>query len=564
MSRAPFPTFPPEYRRRFVDAGLWLDRTLQSYFDESAQRMPEHVAIVAGERRISFADWADEARRVAAGLVRLGVRKGDIVTVQLPNWPELCVLQIALARIGAVIQPMHMVYREREMESMLRFCDSRAMIVAGSYQGFEHAAAVAGMRARLPELAQVITVGSGVASGDATYDSLLGSDDGLDAYLSSAAIGADDVFYLNFTSGTEGAPKGFLHTHNTLVSVMKRFADMTTQANPASRDDVILANSPMSHSFGHLATYQVLLRGVRMVLVERFSPTEILKIVERERVTALSGTPAHLISLLSHPDLPRTDIRSVKSVGVGGAQCPPEVMKDIERVFGVKSGNMYGMGENIVHTQVAASDPPELIRDTVGKPVPGAELRIFAADRSTERPMGEVGEIAYRGPSLFLAYYKNPERTAETRNADGWFFTGDLGFVDERGYLHLAGRQKEMINRGGTKIFPKEIEDLLHEHPKILRAAVIGMPDARLGERVCACVELKPGETLTLGEVKSFLAGKQVMKHNVPERLEVLTALPQTPTGKVQKEPLVRAVADKLAAETAAAAGGTPGAGGTA
>ena len=563
MSRAEFPTFPPEYRRRFVEAGLWLDRTLQGCFDETAQRMPDHVAIVAGERRITFADWADEARRVAAGLLRLGLRKGDIVTVQLPNWPELCVLQIALARIGAVIQPMHVVYREREMESMLRFCDSRAVILTGGYQGFEHAAAVAGMRARLPELAQVITVRA-AAGGDATYESLLASDDGLDEYLGATAIGPDDVFYLNFTSGTEGAPKGFLHTHNTLVSVMKRFADMTTQANPASRDDVILANSPMSHSFGHLATYQVLLRGVRMVLVERFSPTEILKIIERERVTALSGTPAHLISLLSHPDLPRTDTSSVKSVGVGGAQCPPEVTKDIQRVFGVKSGNMYGMGENIVHTQVSASDPPELVRDTVGKPVPGAELRIFAADRSTERATGEVGEIAYRGPSLFLAYYKNPERTAETRNADGWFFTGDLGFVDERGYLHLAGRKKEMINRGGTKIFPKEIEDLLHEHPKILRAAVIGMPDARLGERVCACVELRPGATLTLDEVKTFLEGLRVMKHNVPERLEVLASLPQTPTGKIQKDPLVRAVTDKLAAESPAAAGGTPGAGGTA
>ena len=562
MSRAPFPTFPHEYRRRFVEAGLWLDRTLQSCFDETAQRMPEHVAIVAGERRISFADWADEARRVAAGLVRLGVRKGDIVTVQLPNWPELCVLQIALARIGAVIQPMHMVYREREIESMLGFCDSRAVILAGSHQGFDHAAAVAGMRARLPELAQVITVRAD-AGGDATYESLLASDAGLDAYLEASAIGADDVFYLNFTSGTEGAPKGFLHTHNTLVSVMKRFADMTTQANPASRDDVILANSPMSHSFGHLTTYQVLLRGVRMVLVERFSPTEILKIIERERVTALSGTPAHIISLLSHPDLPRTDTSSVKSVGVGGAQCPPEVMKDIQRVFGVKSGNMYGMGENIVHTQVSANDPPEVIRETVGKPVPGAELRIFAADRRTEQPTLGVGEIAYRGPSLFLAYYKNPERTAETRNADGWFFTGDLGFVDEQGYLHLSGRKKDMINRGGTKIFPKEIEDLLHEHPAILRAAVIGMPDARLGERVCACVELKPGATLTLDEVKVFLEGKRVMKHNVPERLEVMAALPQTPTGKVQKEPLVRAVADKLAAESARA-GAAPAQGGSA
>jgi acyl-CoA synthetase (AMP-forming)/AMP-acid ligase II len=548
MSRPPFPGFAAEYRRRFVDAGLWLDVTLQGCFDEVVRRLPDHVAIVAGDRRITFAAWAEESRRLAAGLVRLGLRKGDIVTVQIPNWPELCILQIALARIGAVIQPMHMVYREREIESMLRFCHSRAVILPGFYQKFDHATAVDAMRSNLGDLEFVITARE-AKGGDVSYESLLESDEGLDEYLSTTPIDADDVLYLNFTSGTEGAPKGFLHTHNTLVSVMKRFSDMTTARNPDSKNDVVLANSPMTHSFGHLTTYQVILRGIRMVLVERFSPGEILNIIERERVTSLSGTPAHLISLLSHPALTSTDLRSVKSVGVGGAQCPPELQKEIQRVFSVGSGNMYGMGENIVHTQTLPDDPPEVVRDTVGKPVPGAELKIFAPDRVSEQPLGEVGEIAYRGPSLFLAYYDNPERTAETRNADGWFFTGDLGFVDERGYLHLAGRKKELINRGGTKIFPKEIEDLLHAHPKVLRAAVIGMPDLRLGERVCAFVELRAGEALTLEEVKTYFEGHRVMKYNIPERLEVIDELPQTPTGKIKKEPLFRMVTEALAAE---------------
>jgi len=550
MTRAAFPVVDPADRARWTGAALWLDRTLHDYFDETVARMPDRVAIVAGERRITFAEWADEADRLAAGLVRLGIRTGDVVSVQLPNWPEMCVLQIALSRIGAVIQPMHMVYRRREMAAMLRFCDARAVVLATEYQGFDHAAALAGMRGELPDLAVAITVG-GRREGLVAYEDVVTATDGLAAHLAAHPVHPDTVFYLNFTSGTEGEPKGFLHTHNTLLSVLKRFADLQHAADPTAADDVILANSPMSHSFGHLTTYQVAMRGIRMVLVERFSPAETLALIARERVTAISGTPAHLISLLTHPAFAATDTRSIKSVGVGGAQCPVQLMRDIEAAFGVRVGNMYGMGENIVHTRTLPTDPPEIVRDTVGLPVPGAEVAIYAEDHQTRLGVGEVGEIAFRGPTLFLGYYKQPELTRATRTADGWFFTGDVGFVDAAGYLHLAGRKKELINRGGTKLFPKEIEDLLHAHPKITRAAVVGMPDYRLGERVCAYVELAPGERLDLAELRADLERLGTMKLLIPDRLEIVDALPLTPTGKIKKSPLVADVTAKLEAETA-------------
>ncbi len=545
MSRAEFPTFPSDYRERFVSRALWLDRTLHDYFDETVERLPDAIALVEGDKRISFEQWQEDVARLAAGLMKQGIGKGDIVSVQLPNWYEMCLLQIALSRIGAVIQPMHMVYRRREIQSMLGFCDSKAAVVTGEYRGFDYASAVEAARPELPDLEVVITARG---DGDVRFDDLLKSDPAAEA--DCPAVSADDVFYLNFTSGTEGNPKGFLHTHNTLLSVLKRFADLQVKFDPESANDVILANSPMSHSFGHLSTYQVLLRGIRMVLVERFDPGETLQIVERDRVSSISGTPAHLISLLNHPAFDSTDTSSVKSVGVGGAQCPPQLMADIKKHFKVSVGNTYGMGENIVHTRTAPTDSKEIIRDTVGKPVPGAELKIFADDHETEMPEGEVGEIAFRGPTLFLGYYKNPERTRETRNDEGWFFTGDIGFVDADGYLHLAGRKKDMINRGGSKIYPKEVEDLLHAHPAVVRAAVIGMPDYRLGERVCAYVELKPDETLTLDDVREFLKQQEVMMYKVPERLEVVDALPMTPTGKVKKAPLVDDIKEKLSAES--------------
>lgn len=545
---ATFPTFPLQYRQRFVDARLWLDRTLYDYFAETVRRIPEQVAIVADDRRISFAEWADEAERLAAGLVRLGLRKGDVVAVQLPNWPEMCVLQVALARIGAVIQPMHMVYRQREMASMLRFCESRAVFLPATYRGFGYAGALAELRDDLPALELAVVV-RGSHDHWPRYGDLLTDRNGLAEYEASHPVSANDVFYLNFTSGTEGEPKGFLHTHNTILSALKRFAKLQARFDARATADVILANSPMSHSFGHLTTYQVLLRGIRMVLVERFEPGETLRLIERERVTSVSGTPAHLISLLNHPDFASCDVSSIKSVGVGGAQCPPQLMQDIKAKLGVSLGNTYGMGENIVHTRTLPNDPPDIIRHTVGLPVPGAELKIFADDHETETPPGTIGEIAFRGPTLFVGYYKNPELTRTTRNAEGWFFTGDLGFVDERGYLHLAGRKKELINRGGTKIFPKEIEDLLHSHPKILKAAVIGMPDYRLGERVCAYVVPRPGQTVTVADVQQHLTDLKVMRYKIPERVEVVEELPLTPTGKVKKAPLVQDITDKLAAD---------------
>lgn len=568
MSR--FPAFPPEYRTRWIEKGLWLDRTLPQYLDEAVGEVPDKVAIVfpdprsgrEGARpyldplhqgdatRIPFRAWKDLAEDLAAGLLARGIGFEDIVTVQLPNWPEMCLLQIALARIGAVIQPMHVTYRQREMQSMLRFCESAAVFLCERFGGFEHAAALREIHSDLPDLRLTVTCG-GAGTGDfPTFRDLMEEGrtrrDLLDRHSLEHPPSADHVFYLNFTSGTEGEPKGFLHTHNTLLSPLKRFAELQARYNKKASEQVALAASPMTHSFGHLTTYGAIFSRSQVVLLEKFEPGQVLRLIERERVTALSGTPAHLIGLLQHPDFAKTDISSVKSVGVGGAGCPVKLMADIESTFGVKLGNTYGMGENIVHTRTLPNDPPEIIRDTVGKPVPGAELAIFSEDHSRELATGEIGEIAFRGPSLFLAYFKKPEQTAATRNADGWFFTGDLGFVDAAGYLHLAGRKKEMINRGGTKIFPKEIEDLLLLHPKVGNVAVVGMPDYRLGEKICAYVVAKPGAAPTLAELCEFLESQKVMKNKLPERLELVSELPMTPTGKIKKQALAEDIARKV------------------
>jgi acyl-CoA synthetase (AMP-forming)/AMP-acid ligase II len=545
-----FPAFPEEYRKRNVEAGLWLDRTLHDVFDEAVSAGPETEILIAGDRRITFREWKEESDAIAAGLHLLGIGRGDIVSVGLPNWPEMCFLQIALSRIGAVIQPLHVVYREREIESMLCFCESAAVVVPESFGSFAHADAIRALRPRLPDLRLLVVArpeNPVAAEGEAALEDVAAGGRGHPEALEGVSVDPDDVFYLNFTSGTEGTPKGFLHTHNTLIALFKRFADLAARyGKGGEKRAVTLANSPLTHSYGHFSVYQTILAATPMVLVDRYRPLDVLKIIEREKVASLTGTPAHVIGLINHPDFATYDTSSVRSVGLGGARAPADLADAIRRIWKVPSGNTYGMGENVVHTRTSPKDSPEKIAETVGRPVPGAEVCIFAEDRLAEMKTGEVGEIAYRGPSLFVGYFKNEEMTRATRNGEGWFFTGDLGFLDEEGYLHLAGRKKEIINRGGVKIFPKEIEDLIATHPKVREAAVVGYPDYRLGERVCAVAVAAAGEPPTLDEIVRHLEGKQIMKHKLPEKLIIMDALPMTPTGKVMRSALEEEVRRRI------------------
>jgi acyl-CoA synthetase (AMP-forming)/AMP-acid ligase II len=422
------------------------------------------------------------------------------------------------------------------MRSLLHFCDTDHAVVPESFGDYAYAEVMREIRGDLPRLRSLI-VARGNAKGDGEHalDALI--EDGRENLdrLKEVHPGADDVFYLNFTSGTEGNPKGFLHTHNTLISLFRMAAQAMKQMDPGM---VNLACSPMTHSFGHFTTYQCALGRIPMVLVGRYRPLDVLELIDREKVTAISGTPAHMIGILDHPDFENYDTSSIKSAGVGGARSSPELIERINRVWGCKSGNTYGMGETIMHTRTMGWDPEEKQRDTVGKPMFGAELKIVdPADRSRELPAGEVGEICFRGPTLFVGYHKQPELTAETRDDEGWFYTGDLGCTDADGYLCFAGRAKEVINRGGSKIYPKEIEDLLSGHPGVADVAVVGWPDDRLGETVCAYI-VPSGDEFSMEELRGYLEEQKVTLYMVPQHLVFLEEFPMTPTGKVRKASL--------------------------
>jgi len=547
-----YPRFSEAYKERWRSAGNWADRTLHDLFDESVAEGEDGLALVTRERRYSFGEFKRASDALAAGLVGRGVEPGDLVSVQLPNWPEFCFLQIALSRIGAVIQPLHLVFREREMRSLLGFCETDFAVVPESYGDYGYAQVMRDIAPELPALRHVIVArGSAKGENESALDELIEDGSRNLSRLDGIATSPDDVFYLNFTSGTEGNPKGFLHTHNTLISTFRMAAQAMKSMDP---NLVNLACSPMTHSFGHFTTYQCALGRIPMVLVDRYRPVDVLELIEREKVTAISGTPAHMIGILRHPDFAKYDTSSIKSAGVGGARSAPELIDELARVWGCKSANTYGMGETILHTRTMPWDPEDKARDTVGKPMFGAELKIVdPKDRTRELPAGEVGEICFRGPTLFVGYHKQPELTAATRDDEGWFYTGDLGSADEDGFLRFAGRAKEVINRGGSKIYPKEIEDLLSGHPNVRDAAVVGWPDARLGETVCAFV-VPEGDAPTLDDIRRYCDEQKATLYMVPQHLVILSEFPMTPTGKVRKASLQEDAARRAQAEKEGAA----------
>jgi acyl-CoA synthetase (AMP-forming)/AMP-acid ligase II len=307
--------------------------------------------------------------------------------------------------------------------------------------------------------------------------------------------------------------------------------------------DLFLVYLPLGLNWGYLTLVQSVMAGARAVLLDQFSAPAALELNHRERVTFIPTAPSSIISMLNEPGLDCFDLSSLRVVITGGASCPIETIRKFRSRRHGHLVELYGMLETGFHTYTRLTDDPEAVTGTVGKPAAGMGLRLLD-EQGRDVPPGAEGEIAADGPSVHLGYHKNPTANAELFTADGWFRTGDLGQLDAAGNLRIVGRLKEMINRGGKKFFPREIEEILYTHPKILHAAIVGVPDPRLGERNCLCAIPRPGERISLDEMVTFLRD-QVAIYKLPEMVEVFDELPFTPTGKIQRHVLVRRVLER-------------------
>jgi non-ribosomal peptide synthetase component E (peptide arylation enzyme) len=525
---------------RYQQSGHWGSETFYAILSARAAAHPDRIAIVDRGRRVSYAELKTRVDRVAAGFAALGIGSGDVVTIQLPNWVEFSYVFFALERLGAVANQIGPDFRSREVDYILRFSESRAFVCPARFKSFDYVKMIGELRPGLPDLKVVCVLGSpsgGAASGLVSLDVLV--ENAASVPPPDAGQGANDVMRMAFTSGTTGNPKGVIHSHNTTLSTCRTLnADMGV-----SPDEVFLIYLPLGLNWGYLTLVQTVMAGARAVLLDQFSARAALELIQRERVTYIPTAPASIIAMLNDPDLARFDLSSLRVIITGGASCPIETIREFRARMHGHLIELYGMLETGFHTYTRLDDDPEAVTGTVGTVSSGLGLRLID-ESGRDVAAGAEGEIAALGPSVHLGYHKNPSANAELFTWDGWFRTGDLGQFDGAGNVKIVGRLKEMINRGGKKFFPREIEEILYTHPKILHAAIVGVPDSRLGERNCLCVIPRPGQTIALDEVVGYLRDG-VATYKLPETIEIFDELPFTPTGKIQRHVLVKRVLER-------------------
>jgi non-ribosomal peptide synthetase component E (peptide arylation enzyme) len=524
--RVPRP-LTPDAATRYRRDGWWPDVTLPELLRRWVTDTPDAPAVIALDRVLSFAELDRESDRVAAGLERLGIGRGDVVSCQLANVPEMVVLHHAVAKRRAIFSPVHLPYRAAEVETILAFAGSTAMVVGPPHRSFSFVDMMLGLRPRLPRLRHVIALRDAPRPGVLAWDDLRSTSRPVHDEMPDP----DDPFLLLFTSGTTASPKATLHTHNMRLGNARPIA----AGFGLDRRDRVLSIARLSHMWGIMMYWVALWAGGSHVLLEAFSPESFADAVERFRATVAIGAPAHVADILGAPGFRAEPLRTLRLFALSGTVCPPALARRLRETAGCVPILLWGMTETGNGLYTRPDDPPDVAEHTVGRASDGCQFVIVDESGRPLAPDRE-GELATRGPFVFEGYVNNDAATAESFTTDGWFLTGDLASIDARGHVRLFGRRKEQINRGGVKFHPSDVEDILLRHPSIHLVALVGMPDERLGERNCCFVLPRPGATPpTLAELTALLDEASVAKFKWPERLEIVSTLPLTPTGKVQR-----------------------------
>lgn len=518
---------------------------------EIAERDPGRELIVdAGFGRLSYGQVAEQVERLTHGLSRLDIGAGDIVVLQLPNCAPFLVLHLALTAIGAVTATIPIVYRERELDRVLRLTGAKALVVPGSYRGHDYVGMAESLRAQTPSLKQVIVVGDAglpAGSGLAAYDALAASPVSGPQPAGARKPGPDDLTALGFTSGTTGALKAAMYSTRILRATNAGLQERYR----LDEGDRVFACSPVGHAVGFTHALRMALTiGGSIVFFDKWDAGRALEVIQAERCTYMACATPFLLDLVYHPSLEsRGSMSSVRLFLCGGATIPQKLMHDARAALPhTFTSPLWGMTECGGVTTCPFDAPEEKLFETDGLPCSSMELKVVDRD-GRALPPGEDGELLVRGPMLTMGYYAEPELTRESYLPDGFFRTGDQARIDADGYVKITGRIKDLIIRGGVNIAPADIEDVLFKHPRVGNVAVVGYPAERLGERICAFVTLFGGDRLELKEVQDWMAAAGVSKQKWPERVEVLEQLPMTTSGKVQKFVLRRIIAEKIAAE---------------
>ena len=528
-----------------------LDYTVGGLLDAVAERFPEHDALVYPGRglRYTYREFNEVCRRVARGLLRLGIRKGDNISIWAYNVPEWVILQFASAKIGAILVTVNTSYKSAELEYILSQSDSTTLFMVGSFKDTDYVATLnevvpelaAGtpgelQASKLPCLKNVVFIGEETPAGMLNFERIMElGNEVTDAGLAAveATLDCHDTINMQYTSGTTGFPKGVMLTHYNVVNNGFNIGECMK----LTEHDRLCIPVPFFHCFGCvLGVMACVTHGTAMVPVEVFDPLKVLQTIEQERCTGVHGVPTMFIAELEHPEFSRFDLSSLRTGIMAGSNCPIEVMKKvISQMHAAEITIAYGQTEaSPVITQTRTDDAIELRVATVGRALPDVEVKIVDIESGATLPPGKQGELCTRGYLVMKGYYKMPEETARAIDADGWLHTGDLAIMDENGYCKITGRIKNMIIRGGENIYPREIEEFLYTHPKISDIQVYGVPDRKYGEQVMAAVILKKGQTMTEEEVREFCHGR-IANYKIPRYVKFVESYPMTASGKIQK-----------------------------
>ena len=509
---------------RYRTEGAWLDRTIGAQLRSLASAAPDRTLFIDGRGSLTAAQVLDRATRLANALTQLGLKAGDVVSFQLPNWNEAVLVELACALRGFVSNPIVPIYRDKEVGFILANARSRVLFVPEIFRTFDYRAMMMRLAGQCPDLAHIVYV----RSADGAFDALI---DGA-AAMTLADPDPNHVKLLLYTSGTTSTPKGVLHTHNTIDCEVRNFA----RSLGLGSGDVILMPSTLCHVTGYLYGIQMpITLGIPVVLMDVWNAAAAADLVDRYGVTFTIGATPFLQELAQFSEHEKRPLPSLRLFASGGAPVPPSAVHTAERAFAdCRVFRVFGSTEAPTVTLGVLDEAAADLRACTDGRVVGHEVRLLRPDGS-RCDDGEEGEIATRGPELCVGY---AWELNDAFDDDGFFHTGDLGRFDVHGCLTVTGRAKDLIIRGGENISPKEIEDVLYSHPAIRDAAVVAMPHARLGETACAFVTLHDGAAFEMKDLRVLVEASGLAKQKWPERLEVLDVLPMTPSGKIRKNVL--------------------------
>lgn len=538
-----------------------LAATASCIRDQPALFFPHHNLTA------SYAEFDRLVSSAARGFMSLGIEKGDHVAIWATNWPQWVITQFATARIGAVMVNINPAYRSNELEYVLKQSNAKLLVTIDQFKSSNYLGMIGDLvpelpgsepgrieSAKFPRLKTIVILSPSGLPGMLPWSDLLIRGESVpeqNLAARSASLAATDPINMQYTSGTTGFPKGALLSHRNLL--LNAF--YSGQCQLLTAQDRVCIPVPFYHCFGCvLGTLACVVHGAAMVIpADYFEPGKTLDAVERYQATALYGVPTMFIAQLEHPSYAERTLSSLRTGIMAGSPCPIELMKRVTGEMGVRDLTIaYGLTEfSPVITQTRTNDPIEKRVETVGKPLPGVEVRIIDPATGADAPPNQPGELCARGHGTMIGYYNMPEATAKAIDRDSWLHTGDLSVRTDDGYFKITGRIKDLIIRGGENIYPREIEEFLYTHPKVEDVQVIGVPDAKYGEEVAAWIRLKSGESATDEEIRQFCRAR-IAHYKVPRYIKFVTNYPMTVTGKIQKFKMRELMVEELGLEQAA------------